>query len=293
MASAVIAVSLATSAVGADLAWRHDGLGRPYVSLANEITQGDAARITLAITHSHDRWLPYLLVESPGGNAWEGLRLARLVRRNGIAVAVGKLCASACFTVLAGARERFASPMSRIAVHRAAAGSIETPGSDTTTLDMASFYRAWGMPLDVIGAMASTAFEDRFDLTPPMRAAVARVTPDGLPPARWRPRRNTVASAPSDEEIEADVDAVRGHARTRSTTPSSSTVSDPHATGGEATGLPLTTCLGLLAMVVALRAGWTAATSGRRPTPPMPSTNGCIVAVAVPERGPSEADPIA
>ncbi len=207
----------------AKLTWSHDALGRPYVLLQEDIREGDAGRIMLAMSHAKDRRLPYIRVDSPGGSTWEGIRLGKLVRDHGIAVALGRgRCASACFSLVAAARERFAGAAATLAVHRAAMDHEETPVADQSTLDVATVYRRWGVPLDVIGGMAATASGEVFKLTPEMRSRVATTTADGLPPASWHGSRAFRGRAPTDEEVEAEFDKVRptGDAEPRRWSPS-------------------------------------------------------------------------
>ncbi len=119
---------------------------------------------------------------------------------------------SACFSLVAAARQAFASSTSVLGVHRSALRETETPSADQATLDAATLYRRWGVPLDVIGGMASTDFDSIFKLSEAMRAAVAKVTPDGLPPATWKGGATpSVRTAPSDDDIEGDVAAARPH----------------------------------------------------------------------------------
>ena len=194
----------------AKLTWAHDARRRPYVLLQEDIREGDAGRIMLALSHAKDRRLPYIRVDSPGGNTWEGIRLGKLVRDRGIAVALGRgRCASACFSLVAAARERFASAVATLAVHRASIDHGETPVADQSTLDVATVYRRWGVPLDVIGGMAATASGEVFRLTPDMKGRVATLTADGLPPASWHGSRPIHGRAPTDEEVEAEFDRVR------------------------------------------------------------------------------------
>lgn len=207
----------------AKLTWSHDALGRPYVLLQEDIREGDAGRIMLALSHAKDRRLPYIRVDSPGGSTWEGIRLGKLVRDRGIAVALGVgRCASACFSLVAAARERFASPAATLAVHRASIDHGETPVADQSTLDVVTVYRRWGVPLDVIGGMAATASGEVFKLTPDMKDRVATATADGLPPASWHASKAVRGRAPTDEEVEAEFDKVRptGDAEPRRWSPS-------------------------------------------------------------------------
>ncbi len=182
--------------------------------MEGEISGGDAIALRREMAV---RARPYLALSSPGGDGWEGVRIALMVRTAGMAVAVpaGARCASSCFSILAGARERFASPGSRVAVHRASArgdadaAAVETARADHATLDLVGLYASWGVRMDVLGGMASTSHDAAYLLDRRQLSTAARLTADGLPPAGWTGRAS-VPPLPGDAEVEASMASLRG-----------------------------------------------------------------------------------
>ena len=111
-----------------------------WIAAQGKILPGTAEKLRKVIQSLSGRRLP-ILVNSPGGHVWEAMAMGRLIRRNGLSVAVadtrlaecgpaGKacedqrastslaaICASACSLVLAGGVRRYVSDASFVGVH--------------------------------------------------------------------------------------------------------------------------------------------------------------------------------
>lgn len=90
--------------------------------LKGEIRQGDYAKLLSVIRRDEDRFWRSVgfILASPGGNVYEALRIARLIRYTYSSAFVGDAtgpCASACFFIFATAARREASPR-RLGIHR-------------------------------------------------------------------------------------------------------------------------------------------------------------------------------
>ena len=212
----VLAILTPAGAFAATFREGVDARGRAFVRMEGEMAAGDAAALSRALAGRHGSAAPYLVLSSPGGDGWEGVRVALMIRAAGIAVTVpaDARCASSCFSVLAGARERFASSGSRVAVHRASARgdadavAVETARADHATLDLVGLYASWDVRMDILGGMASTSHAAAYLLDGRQLAATARLTADGLPPSGWVGHAST-ARVPGDGEVEASMAALR------------------------------------------------------------------------------------
>jgi TPR repeat protein len=113
-----------------------------WISAQGKIEVGSAQTFASVIAGLNGRRLP-ILVNSPGGSAFDALAIGRLIRAKhlavavartqedvcappakecgearGAAVSIGAVCASACPLILAGGVERYASPLAFIGVHQ-------------------------------------------------------------------------------------------------------------------------------------------------------------------------------
>ncbi len=111
--------------------------GRFDVFVDGEIATGDAARLSQFL---RDRKISVamLVLNSPGGNLVEGLRIGQLVRNLGFDTMVGAreeqpaLCASACAYAFAGGVNRyFDDKDNRLGLHQFAEGGAEALSTDS------------------------------------------------------------------------------------------------------------------------------------------------------------------
>jgi hypothetical protein len=130
--------------------------GRILIHATGAITTGDAGRLRYVLYEAGNKQ-PHLVINSGGGLASEGIRIARMVATERIPVTAGEVCASACFLVLAASPDRSAGPSSRVGVHRAYSRSAgETAGSLDATMDLARFAASLGVPAPILARMATT-----------------------------------------------------------------------------------------------------------------------------------------
>lgn len=97
-----------------------------------------------------------IVINSPGGNLFESHRLAMTIRNTGMTTGVKGTCASACFLLFVAGNSKMVFPGSRIGVHSASIGSIETMGSEAATTEMARTARSLGTPDAIVGKMVVT-----------------------------------------------------------------------------------------------------------------------------------------
>jgi hypothetical protein len=145
---------------------------RETMYLHGKFEIGDAEKIYAAIK-ANRKPLRGIILNSPGGVALEGAKLADLVRgmvfdtgitRNG-------QCNSACFMVWAAGKNRYLYEDSTLIIH--SAGNIlaatgekyEDDGSAGTTLRMARAYLELNVPVYLIGMMVITPFNQGYELT--------------------------------------------------------------------------------------------------------------------------------
>ncbi len=129
---------------------------RPVVRVVGIISAGDARSLATAIG-SVGRAGVTVVLDSPGGDAAESVRMARQVRALGAdtAVADGSRCASACFLVFAAGARRILGRGSSVAVH----GASEADGSITPRIlyldeAMRRASEAYGVPPSVTRRMS-------------------------------------------------------------------------------------------------------------------------------------------
>ena len=142
--------------------------GGPALLLEGEIFLGDTDRIVPKLLRIYRQGgIPRLILDSPGGNIIDAEKLALLIRRAGIPVAVmaGRMCASACFLLFAASPDRSASAQALIGVHSASLFGDENLLTMPLTMMMAREASNFGVPPDVIGRMVTTKPSDMAWLT--------------------------------------------------------------------------------------------------------------------------------
>lgn len=190
------------------------GDGHVVISLEGRITKGDALALESAIRDANaaGRMISGLRLHSPGGDADEGIALAKVVRDWRLATVVvnGTYCASACFDVFAAGREKYVSFGARLGVHGASDGQgRETTSAKATTVDGARFAQDLGVPAAIIGKMVVTPASQMLWLTPDDLRSMGVVmtgrpvdrasADDGFPTPPTTPRgRRAAADRPFD-----------------------------------------------------------------------------------------------
>jgi hypothetical protein len=172
----LVAAALAVSAVASfSPAQALDRIGwsktRETMYLHGEIEPGDTAKVYAAI-RKNNRRLRGVILNSPGGEVFEGIKLAAMMKHYQFdaGVAKGGVCASACFMVWSAGQTRYVYADSRVAIHSATAvnaitgESGENVSSFATTLMMARIYHELRVPLYLIGTMIVTPPETYYEL---------------------------------------------------------------------------------------------------------------------------------
>ena len=142
--------------------------GGPALLLHGEIFLGDTDRIVPKLLRMYQRGgTPRLILDSGGGNLIDAEKLALLIHRAGIPVAVmaGRMCASACFLLFAASPDKSASTEALIGVHSASLFGDENLATLPITMLMAREASNFGVPPDVIGRMVTTKPSDMAWLT--------------------------------------------------------------------------------------------------------------------------------
>jgi hypothetical protein len=105
--------------------------------------------------------LPSLSLNSGGGLFLEGIRLAEIVNRFGLATYVeeGAYCASACFLVFAAGKEKFASYSGRIGVHAAKHATGDAVSAAAGIQAMGLLLKRLGVSDAITQKMADTPHE--------------------------------------------------------------------------------------------------------------------------------------
>ena len=158
--SALVALAAALASPGAATAmdFRHTPgqFGRFVIQATGNIESGDAEKFRQALGWASGRKV-HLSISSSGGLVREAMEIARAVSSARMPVAVGDMCASACFFVLAASPDRTAKPGSRVGVHRVRQGGAgETEGSLDTTMDLARYARSLGVPAPIVAHFVTT-----------------------------------------------------------------------------------------------------------------------------------------
>lgn len=136
---------------------------RVAITASGEVTANEYDRFgvffkQLMSNYAHSR-IVLLMLDSPGGNLYQGWRLADLIHQTRIPVAVppGGMCASACFLMFAASPVKFAAPDAAIGVHSAGNGlGQDTPMAMAATTALARDLAGYGVPAAIIGQLVTT-----------------------------------------------------------------------------------------------------------------------------------------
>jgi hypothetical protein len=128
-----------------------------------KIEVGDAEKIADMINSSR-RNLRGIILNSPGGNPYEAVKLIDLIKNRDFDTGVtkGGMCASACFMLWAAGRNKYVYADSQIGIHSASYLNNQTGQTEenqfamATTLGMARVYNALDVPVGLIGRMVIT-----------------------------------------------------------------------------------------------------------------------------------------
>ena len=166
-----LAAAMATQAMAASLKPSTMKDGRIVILISGEITEGDSDAFKAAVKAANDagKLVSSVRLNSPGGNLYEGAKLADAVRFGKMATNVGHgaTCASACFLIFAAGEAKFANYSAQIGVHGASdENGAETVQSGAATVSMARIAKELGVPPAIIGRMVVTSPSDMVWLSP-------------------------------------------------------------------------------------------------------------------------------
>ena len=146
--------ALATQVMAATLKPSRMKDGRIVILISGEIQKA-------AVKAANDagKLVSSVRLNSPGGNLYEGAKLADAVRFGKMATNVGQgaTCASACFLIFAAGETKFANYTAQIGVHGASdENGTETVHSGAATVSMAKISKELGVPPAIIGRKVVT-----------------------------------------------------------------------------------------------------------------------------------------
>jgi hypothetical protein len=149
------------------------------VLLNGEFAEGDASKlrdiIRTAITSA--RPVSGIRLNSPGGNLFEGARLAAVIVNAKIAtvVASGATCAAACFIAFVAGNQKFVSVSAMVGAPGAADKSGQEPAGEIPPI--ARVVKELGLLDAIVEKMLNTREDEIFWLTPDdLRAMGATMT---------------------------------------------------------------------------------------------------------------------
>lgn len=166
-----IACMLTASATeAATITPRYDERGYIYMVLDGEISTNDPIRLQESLNVSKNKGLPVwgVILRSRGGSVDAGLRLAGIIRENGLStfVSANSYCESACFYPFAAGVSRIADTTSVVGVHSASEGGVETDRAAAATIRFSRALAALDVPDRILGKIVKTPPNLIYRLTP-------------------------------------------------------------------------------------------------------------------------------
>jgi hypothetical protein len=146
----------------------HPHRGGGWIEVTGEIESGDKDLILDLLRR--ENWTPTTIyLNSPGGNALEGLQIGLLVDILGLTTVVGsRTCTSACALAWLGGQKRLLMPDSMVGFH--SAYTIESDGelrrSEIGNAAIALYGAILGMDASAIDFLTAADPEDIFWITP-------------------------------------------------------------------------------------------------------------------------------
>lgn len=167
--SAVFAAAFSAQAVAANITILNQERGSTIVAIEGNLALEDGEKFANLV---RPLGRTVVLLNSPGGNLFAGLRIGQLIhnRRFSTIVADGDLCASACALAWVGGSARYLGPRSRLGFHAAysAEGDVSHVSSSGNALvgayldrlglsDKAIFYLTAAAPEEILWLDVATA----------------------------------------------------------------------------------------------------------------------------------------
>jgi hypothetical protein len=152
-----IGLTYASPSSGMDFSLLSPGDPKVVVSAVGEILPGDNDKLRRFVQAlPANASFTGILLQSPGGNLSEGVRLASTIRDRRITTGVANMCASACFLMFAAGANKVVFDNARVGVHSASMHGVETVTSQAVTTLMARMAAELNVPPAIIGRMVTT-----------------------------------------------------------------------------------------------------------------------------------------
>jgi len=182
--------------------------GLTVITLTGPIVDDDVGEFREAIA-GVDRAL--VILNSPGGSAWPGLDIGRMVHTRGLdtAVAPGARCSSACAAIWIAGRRRLLHVEGTVGFHGAHRGRAAANGANALA---GIYYRDLGLSHEFIRDASDMGPSELLLITPRVAMkyglGVEFVTDDSIVTAllRARPRTQPAARRPSAAELARDAE---------------------------------------------------------------------------------------
>jgi hypothetical protein len=144
---------------------------RIIISMTGQINRGDYTRfINVFKDLPEDTVVVGLLLNSPGGNMFDALKITEAIKGQhiGTMVASDSQCASACFLIFSAGESKVVSTRSFIGVHSLTTIDVgEDDSAKSSTIDVARYCSTeLKVPANIIGKMVSTPADSIYRLTP-------------------------------------------------------------------------------------------------------------------------------
>jgi hypothetical protein len=212
--------------------------GFPAVEMSGEIVPGDLADLAPILAHLLDtNRHPALLLDSPGGNILDALKLALVIKKLQLPVYVlaGDVCASACFLLFAASSSRHAALQARIGVHSASLAGDEDEATYMIDTIMARTASDYGVPADIIGRMVTTkpsemawlTSDELLEMQVSLVISAQADQPDATAPSSNPSRYGVHLRAPEQSENQSHEDAPGNNTRAREDAPNADVVPSP------------------------------------------------------------------
>jgi len=170
LSAALLACTVAGTAVAADFVEKTSADGSSYVLLQGSIDKGDTERLEqLLLSGKIDSRT--IAFNSPGGSLWEGVLMGRILRYRGFSTYVrpGEECVSACLFAFMGGEQRFVYPKGELGGHQFYGGNERSTSQGFTqfsTSELFKFAREMDVSSEVIEISSSTSPDAMHVFTP-------------------------------------------------------------------------------------------------------------------------------
>ncbi len=141
----------------------------PYVKMIGEIVSGDAVQFQYILEQWKAKKAPIQIIylNSNGGGLVEAYLILKSVLDYNLSTIVlaNDSCISACVSILAAGKERYADPQSVVGVHRVSERNEDTLEAQSASIEMMKVYKNLNIPDDIRLHMIETAPSEIYYLT--------------------------------------------------------------------------------------------------------------------------------